>query len=137
MQGMTAEPGLVTHWLLPKRVSDDIKWLIAYVMLSRVPSLKQLISIGLSDKIRDIIEKVKPNGGHDAILADAGACVPASSDDQEMEGDAQLHSAMLSLADEATPLVEAEAPEARAKRVGNTAERMAKKAKKDGQLKVL
>ena len=50
MQGMTASPGLVAHWVLPARVASDIKWLICYVTLSRVPSLKQLVSICLSDK---------------------------------------------------------------------------------------
>ena len=60
MQGMTAEPGLVAHWVLPKRSSSDITWLIVYVILSRVPSLKQLVSIGLTDKIRDIIEGGPP-----------------------------------------------------------------------------
>ena len=60
MQGMTAEPGLVAHWVLPSRLDRDIKWLICYVMLSRTPSLKQLISIGLSDKIREIIEGGPP-----------------------------------------------------------------------------
>jgi hypothetical protein len=62
MQGMTAEPGLVAHWILPPRLEHDIKWLICYVILSRVPSLKQLISIGLSDKIREIIEGGPPEG---------------------------------------------------------------------------
>ena len=42
MQGMTATPGLVAHWVLPPRLANDIKWLICYVTLSRVPSLKQL-----------------------------------------------------------------------------------------------
>ena len=56
MQGMTAEPGLVAHWTFPPRLDYDIKWLICYVILSRVPSLPQLMSIGLSDKIREIIE---------------------------------------------------------------------------------
>ena len=62
MQGMTAEPGLVAHWILPPRLDRDIKWLICYVILSRVPSLKQLVSIGLSDKIREIIEGGPPDG---------------------------------------------------------------------------
>ena len=62
MQGMTAEPGLVAHWVLPPRLDSEIKWLICYVMLSRVPSLKQLISIGLSDKIRQIMEGGPPEG---------------------------------------------------------------------------
>jgi hypothetical protein len=62
MQGMTAEPGLVAHWVLPSRLDHDIKWLICYVILSRVPSLKQLVSIGLTDKIREIIEGGPPEG---------------------------------------------------------------------------
>ena len=62
MQGMTANPGLVAHWILPPRLEADIKWLICYVTLSRVPSLKQLVSIGLSDKIREIIEAGPPEG---------------------------------------------------------------------------
>ena len=28
MQGMTASPGLVAHWVLPARVASDIKWLV-------------------------------------------------------------------------------------------------------------
>ena len=62
MQGMTAEPGLVAHWVLPSRLQHDIKWLICYVILSRVPSLKQLVSVGLTDKIREIIEGGPPEG---------------------------------------------------------------------------
>ena len=61
MQGMTAEPGLVAHWTFPPRLDYDIKWLICYVILSRVPSLPQLMSIGLSDKIRAIIEGGPPD----------------------------------------------------------------------------
>ena len=62
MQGMTATPGLVAHWVVPPRLPSDIKWLICYVTLSRVPSLKQLVSIGLSDKIREILEGGPPEG---------------------------------------------------------------------------
>ena len=36
------------------------KWLIVYVILSRVPSLKQLVSIGLTSKIRELIEGGPP-----------------------------------------------------------------------------
>ena len=57
---MTADPGLVAHWALPKRLPHDIKWLIVYVILSRVPSLKQLVSIGLTSKIRELIEGGPP-----------------------------------------------------------------------------
>ena len=37
-----------------------MKWLIVYVLLSRVPSLAQLRSIGLDDKVRAIIEQGPP-----------------------------------------------------------------------------
>ena len=47
MQGMTARPGLVAHWTLPPRLDGDLKWLICYVILSRPPSLAQLIPVGL------------------------------------------------------------------------------------------
>ena len=60
MQGMTAEPGLVAHWTFPPTLDADMKWLIYYVILRRVPSLTQLMSIGLSDKIRAIIEGRQP-----------------------------------------------------------------------------
>ena len=62
MQGMTASPGLVAHWTMPQRVSSDIKWHICYVTLIRVPSLKQLVSVGLSEKIREILESGPPEG---------------------------------------------------------------------------
>ena len=52
----------VAHWVAPPRLASDIKWLICYVTLSRVPSLKQLVSIGLSDKIREILEAGPPEG---------------------------------------------------------------------------
>ena len=60
MQGTTADPGLVAHWVIPKRLSPDIKWLIVYVMLSRGRSLAKLRSVGLSSQIRDIIEAGPP-----------------------------------------------------------------------------
>ena len=45
---------------MPKRADGDIKWLIVYVMLSRVRSLSRLRSIGLSSNIRKIIEGGPP-----------------------------------------------------------------------------
>ena len=65
LQGATCDPGLIAHFIMPKRADDDIKWLIVYVMLSRVRSLSRLRSIGLSPKIRKIIE-----GGPPSMLAD-------------------------------------------------------------------
>ena len=47
---------------MPPGLDSDIKWLICYVTLSGVPSLKQLVSTGLSDKIREIFEKGPPEG---------------------------------------------------------------------------
>ena len=60
MQGSTAEPGMIAHWEMPKRVSAGIRWLIVYVMLSRVRSLTALRSIGLSSEVR-VIEKGPPD----------------------------------------------------------------------------
>ena len=60
MQGTTAEPGMVAYWFFPQRCSPTVKWLIVYVMLSRPRSLATLISIGLTDKVRAIIEEGPP-----------------------------------------------------------------------------
>jgi hypothetical protein len=65
LQGATCDPGLVAHFAMPKRADHDIKWLIVYVLLSRVRSLSRLRSIGLTTKIRQIIE-----GGPPAMLAE-------------------------------------------------------------------
>ena len=62
LQGATAEPGLIFHWRFPRRMSKDMRWLVVYVALSRVPSLNQLRSIGLGPNIREIIEKGPPEG---------------------------------------------------------------------------
>ena len=59
MQGTTAE-GLLMHWLLPKRISEEVRWLIVYVTLSRVRSLDTLKSIGLTPALRKIIEGGPP-----------------------------------------------------------------------------
>ena len=50
---------------MPRRADDDIKWLIVYVLLSRVRSLSCLRSVGLTQRIRKIIE-----GGPPAMLAE-------------------------------------------------------------------
>ena len=60
MQGTTAEPGMVAYWFFPQRCSPTVKWLIVYVMLSRPRSLATLTSIGLTDKVRAIIEEGPP-----------------------------------------------------------------------------
>ena len=60
MQGTTADPGMVAYWFFPQRCSPTVKWLIVYVMLSRPRSLATLTSVGLTDKVRAIIEQGPP-----------------------------------------------------------------------------
>ena len=60
MQGTTADPGMVAYWFFPQRCSSTVKWLIVYVMLSRPRSLATLKSVGLTDKVRTIIEQGPP-----------------------------------------------------------------------------
>ncbi len=65
LQGATCDPGLIAHFVMPRRADDDIKWLIIYVLLSRVRGLSRLRSIGLKPAIRKIIE-----GGPPTMLAE-------------------------------------------------------------------
>ena len=65
LQGATCDPGLIAHFVMPRRADDDIKWLIVYVLLSRVRGLSYLRSVGLTPKIRKIIE-----GGPPSMLAE-------------------------------------------------------------------
>ena len=60
MQGTTADPGMVAYWVFPQRCSSTIKWLIVYVMLSRPRCLASLQSVGLTEKVRNIIEEGPP-----------------------------------------------------------------------------
>ena len=62
MQGMTAEPGLVARRVLPSRIDHEVQWLICCVLLVRVPSLNQLIPVGLTDNIGEIMENGPPEG---------------------------------------------------------------------------
>ena len=60
LQGTTTDPGMIFHWVIPKRLPTEITWLCVYVALSRVRSLDQLKSIGLGIHIRRIIEQGPP-----------------------------------------------------------------------------
>ena len=60
LQGTSADPGLWAHWNMPHRMDPEVKWLLVYVMLSRVRGLDCLVSSGLNDKIREIIETGPP-----------------------------------------------------------------------------
>ena len=60
LQGSTTDPGLVAYLTMPKRLDHDVRWLIIYVMLSRVRGLDCLVTFGLSEKIRAVIERGPP-----------------------------------------------------------------------------
>ena len=61
LQGTTADPGLVAHWTVPKRMSQEVHWLLVYVILSRVRSLDSLISFDFSDSLREVVERGPPD----------------------------------------------------------------------------
>ena len=50
---------------MPARTDPDIRWLIVYVLLSRVRSLDRLRSVGMQERIRKIIE-----GGAPQLIAE-------------------------------------------------------------------
>ena len=60
LQGTTAYPGLGAHWNMPARMDPEVIWLVVYVMLSRVRGLDCLVSSGLNEKIKDIMESGPP-----------------------------------------------------------------------------
>ena len=62
LQGATADPGLIFHWRFPGRLDKQMRWLTVYMALSRVPSLAQLRSVGLDDKVRALIDEGPPKG---------------------------------------------------------------------------
>ena len=62
LQGTTATPGLIHHFRTPRRLSKEMKWIASYMALSRVQSLSELRSIGLTTAIRDIIDEGPPMG---------------------------------------------------------------------------
>ena len=62
LQGATATPGLIYHFRTPQRLSKLLKWISTYMALSRVRSLKEFRSIGISTAIRDLINEGPPLG---------------------------------------------------------------------------
>ena len=62
LQGATTTPGMIYHFRTPRRLSAVMKWIATYMALSRVQSLSQLRSIGLTTTIRDIIDNGPPEG---------------------------------------------------------------------------
>ena len=61
LQGTTADPGLIFHWVFPRVLRRSVRWLVIYVALSRVRCLKNLRSIGLNNDIRAIMEEGPPD----------------------------------------------------------------------------
>jgi hypothetical protein len=61
LQGCTCDPGLIFHWKFPTRLSESMQWLASYVALSRVRKLANLRSIGLTTKIKRVIERGPPD----------------------------------------------------------------------------
>ena len=73
LQGTTTDPGLIAHFAMPNRCDSNIKWLIIYVMLSRVRSLDALVTVGLNNKLRAIMEAGPPEelvGNFDKLFRD-------------------------------------------------------------------
>ena len=62
LQGTTAEPGLIYYFRAPPRLSTVLKWITCYMALSRVRSLSELRSIGLTPSIRELIDLGPPEG---------------------------------------------------------------------------
>ena len=56
LQGTTAEPGLIYYFRTPKRLPMIMKWIACYMALSRIRSLSELRSIGLTSSIRELID---------------------------------------------------------------------------------
>ena len=62
LQGTTAEPGLIYFFRAPLRLSHVMKWIACYMALSRVRSLREFRSIGLTPAIRELIDLGPPEG---------------------------------------------------------------------------
>ena len=58
--GTTADPGFWVQWNMPARMDPEVKWLLVYVMLSRVRRLNCPVSSGLNEKIKDVSESRPP-----------------------------------------------------------------------------
>ena len=84
LQGATTDPGMVGHFIMPKRADSDIKWLIVYVILSRARSLERPRSIGIDLKIRKIIEGGPPEMIAKNFLQTFGTKIKATKEQAEI-----------------------------------------------------
>ena len=83
LQGATADPGLIFHWRFPRFFSPELRWLATYVVLSRPPCFRQLISVGLRACLRDMIEGGPPESvlsRFDAMFAETDENTRATAD---------------------------------------------------------
>ena len=86
VQGKTADPGFITHWKFPKRLSQESIWLAYYVSLSRPRSFSNFLCHGSPD--RDIIEGGPPENLSKAfeelfeakVAATSAACTKARAE---------------------------------------------------------
>ena len=62
LQGSTAAPGLIYYFRTPRRLSNVMKWISCYMALSRLRTLRELRSIGLTPAIRELIDRGPPAG---------------------------------------------------------------------------
>ena len=53
---------MIYHFRTPRRISAVMQWISTYMALSRVQSLEQLRSIGLTTDIKDLINNGPPQG---------------------------------------------------------------------------
>ena len=60
LQGGTADPGMIAHFAMPQRADPALRWLIVYVLLSRVRGLNTLVSLGITVQIREVVEAGPP-----------------------------------------------------------------------------
>ena len=70
LQGATTDPGLIAHFDMPSRADDDMKWLIIYVMLSRVRSLDCLKTTAISAEKAQALFRKNIEGGPPKIITE-------------------------------------------------------------------
>ena len=83
LQGTTADPGLIYHWVFPRRLTNTTRWPVVHVALSRVRRLKNLRSIGLSWDLRNVME----NGPPDSLRAQFHKLVNEKQDQSALDAE--------------------------------------------------
>ena len=68
LQGTSTTPGLIYNCRTPRQISVVMRWIATYMALSRVQSLQQLRSIGLTTATRELIDNGPPEGFMNRLL---------------------------------------------------------------------